>query len=96
MRPRSETKRNYNLLLIRSFPRREILGQEHLLQIVFLPAVTIRHKDSVLIMGDHLDHLRGGVLLVVLTDIGRVGVEGVGGVWGWGAVGMLGVLLAGL
>ena len=34
-------------------------------------------------MGDHLDQLRGGILLIVLTFTGRVGVVAVGGVWGW-------------
>ena len=47
--------------------------------------VLIRHEDSVLIMGDHLDHLRGGILLVILTCIGVVRV--------WGSVRLLGVAL---
>ena len=64
------------------------LAGEDLLQIVLLPAVNIRHEDSVLIMGDHLDHLRGGILLVILTCIGVVRV--------WGSVRLLGVALTGI
>ena len=59
-------------------PARRFLARnlpvENLLQIVFLPAMTIRHKDSVLIMGDHLGHVLGGMKLVILINIGMVGV----------------------
>jgi hypothetical protein len=59
-----------------------ILSGEDLLQIVFLPAMTIGHKDSVLIMGDHLGHVLSVILLVILSNVGIEGVVWVGRVWG--------------
>ena len=58
------------------------LTGEDLLQIELLPAVTIRHKDLVLIRRWCLDHMLGGILLVLVTLTGgeRVCVEGYAGV----------------
>jgi hypothetical protein len=50
------------------------LPGENLLQIVFLPAMTIWHKDTVLIRGDYLGHVLRGVKLAILINVGMVGV----------------------
>ena len=44
--------------------------------------MTIGHKDSVLIMGDHLGHVLSVILLVILSNVGIEGVVWVGRVWG--------------
>ena len=56
------------------------LPGEDLLQIELLPAVTIGHKDLVLIRRNCLDHVFGGILLVIRTGGGRVRVAGYAGV----------------
>ena len=56
------------------------LTGEDLLQIELLPAATIRHKDLVLIRIYCLDHVLGGILLVIQTGGGRVWVAGYAGV----------------
>ena len=57
----------------RRFLARNLPG-ENLLQIVFLPAMTIGHKDSVLIIGDDLGHVLSVILLVILSNVGIEGV----------------------